>query len=131
MDEANLRRLLLIIGAVFLVGSVITAALVMPLLQQSASPAFTSILCPSVNGTYAYAAPTSIDFCRAHDRTMGKAESTWCTFYPDSKSEACRKLVDVLLDRWADCFAFRLSKETDYPQGAPQVTEYCRQLKAN
>jgi len=131
MDEENLRRLLLVAGAVVLLGSVITAVLAMPLLQQSVSPAYTSLLCNSVNGTYAFAQPTSSDFCKEYGNSMGKVEATWCSFYPDSKAEACRKLADLLLDRWADCLAFRLSKETDFAQGAPQVTEYCRQLVAN
>ncbi len=128
MDEESLRRLLLVAGAVVLLGSGFAAWQVMPLVQQSVSPAYTSLLCNSVNGTYTFAQPTSSGFCKEHGNSMGKVEATWCSFYPGSKAETCRKLADVLLDRWADCIAFRLSKETDYPQGVPQVTEYCRQL---
>ncbi|GEM_PF-4752948 len=130
MDEETLRRTLLAVGIIALLGSVIAAWQAMPLLQQAVSPVYTSLLCNSVNGTYVFAQPTSSEFCSRYGNSMGKVEDTWCSFYPGPKADACRKLADVLLDRWADCFAFRLSKETDYAQGAPQVTEYCRQLSS-
>lgn len=131
MDEETLRRMLLALGAVALLGVVIAAWSAMPLLQQAVSPVYTSLLCNSVNGTYVFSLPTSSEFCKDHGRTLGKVEDTWCTFYPGSKADTCRKLADLLLDRWADCFAFALSKETDFPQGAPNVTEYCDRLKAD
>lgn len=131
MDEETLRRVLMALGAVALLGSVVAAWQVMPVVQQAVSPIYTSLLCSSANGTYVFAQPTSVEFCKDRGNTMGKAESTWCAFYPNAKAGTCYQLVDLLLDRWADCLAFRLSKETDFAEGAPKVTEYCRQLQAD
>lgn len=131
MDEQNLRRVLLVLGLVILLGSAIAAGFAMPVLQQAVSPIYNSLLCQSVNGSYAFAAPTSSEFCSRHSNALGKMDDAWCGFYPEAKAGTCRQLVDVLTDRWADCIAYRLTKETDFPQGAPQIAEYCRVLQAS
>ncbi len=130
MDEESLRRVLLALGVIALLGSGVAAWQAMPLMQDALSPVFTSILCNSVNGTVTFSQPTTSEFCTRHGSQLGKVSSGWCMFYPDAKSGTCNKLVEVLEDRSADCFVYRLSKESDYAQGAPQVAEYCAVLKA-
>ncbi len=130
MDEENLRRVLLALGVVALLGSGVAAWQAMPLLQDAFSPVFTSLLCAQANGTVVFSQATSSQFCSQYGSQLGKASSGWCMFYPDAKTGTCSKLVELLEDRSADCFVYRLSKESDYAQGAPQVAEYCGVLKA-
>ncbi|MBI2445122.1 hypothetical protein HYV43_01910 [Candidatus Micrarchaeota archaeon] len=130
MEEERLRRLLLAVGVLAFLGSVVSAWQAMPLLQDAFSPVFTSLLCSPANGTAVFSQPTSSNFCSKYGSQLGKVSSNWCMFYPDAKTGTCQKLVDVLEDRSADCFVYRLGKQTDYAQGAPQVNEYCRVLQA-
>jgi len=130
MDEETLRRALLALGVLSLLGSAFAAWQAMPLLQDALSPVFTGLMCAEVNGTIVFSQPSSSEFCSRYGSQMGKISSSWCMFYPDAKAGTCGKLVEVLEDRSADCLIYRLSQQTDYAQGAPKVAEYCAALKA-
>lgn len=128
MDESGLRNLLVFGAALLVLGLAVGAWLLTPALQETASPVLTDLFCQNANGSYVFGAPTSKEFCSAYRQHLKNVDSSVCAFYPEEKQGTCRDLTNLLEDRFLDCLVFRFTGNTDYPDGAPQIREFCQEL---